>query len=505
MATDDALQRLRQRLDPYLSEVADWSARFNSGRPVDEPLAAIRARYPGFGDREVFLHVSEAAAATHADPEEPRRLKALRRFLAEELCVRASQDADDQIARFEREATVPLGEETLSFRAARARLPHESSRQRRTLLEKSLGDLLFAHTGPFAQRIEAQQRTADRLGFSSARALFEETAGFALQPLLDEAELTLERTEDAYRDLLAYFLKKLDATARPLPASGARRHDLFHLATGAFHAEHFRPEDLWQAVAGAAAQLGLPPDAEHHIRADTEKREGMRRHSFAAEVRVPESIWLAVGRPSGLDGVAGLLRALGCALQSAQRAAQGTAEDRRLGDPSVPAGFATNFELLAADEQFLRRVFHLGTPVAREVARLAAFNALTALRARCAMLPYELTLLSRGGAQEISDEYEERLRHALFVPVHRGFFLAEHRPFFQRAHQLRGDALEAVLHAHLRERFNEDYFRNPAAGRFLASLFAFGNRQDAAALAETVGGKLELTGAGARLVRILNA
>lgn len=70
---------------------------------------------------------------------------------------------------------------------------------------------------------------------------------------------------------------------------------------------------------------------------------------------------------------------------------------------------------------------------------------------------------------------------------------------------LRAWALETRLTAHLTGRFNEDWWRNPTAGRWLQGLFSRGGTDDAEALAREVSGKeLTLPEAGARLVALLD-
>jgi hypothetical protein len=70
---------------------------------------------------------------------------------------------------------------------------------------------------------------------------------------------------------------------------------------------------------------------------------------------------------------------------------------------------------------------------------------------------------------------------------------------------LRGWALEAVLLGKLREKFNEDFWRNPATGRWLKELSQRGQRDDATEIARQLGAELQLEAAGARLVKVMGA
>jgi hypothetical protein len=161
------------------------------------------------------------------------------------------------------------------------------------------------------------------------------------------------------------------------------------------------------------------------------------------------------------------------------------------------------FEHLLLEPAWNRRYLRLPQRVAKEASQMAAFVQLAALRTACALLPCELTLFQRGH-REGSSEYEERMGAALLVGVNPAFFLYEFLPQLSRTQVLRGFALEARLHFVLRERFNEDFWRNPAAGAWLIRLFSRGQRDDAAKLSQELGGPLELAPAGTRLVAALN-
>ena len=76
----------------------------------------------------------------------------------------------------------------------------------------------------------------------------------------------------------------------------------------------------------------------------------------------------------------------------------------------------------------------------------------------------------------------------------------------QRLASLDAWALEAHLVHVMRERFNEDWWRNPAAGRFLTDLAARGTTDDATTVAASLGrSTLEFTDASRRRVVVMGA
>ena len=182
---------------------------------------------------------------------------------------------------------------------ALARLPHESNRGRRTLLERATGNFLWDHRGRYGDRRDAALQTAERMGARDYPALREDVTGIPFARLVEAATETLRRTEDAYRDVLAYALKKLDPLLRPLPSGDGRRHDLQHALQAPWMDPFFRREDILPAVTRWLTEWGFHPTTSGRIRLDDEERPGKASRPFTAGVRVPGEVRLVVQRRAG--------------------------------------------------------------------------------------------------------------------------------------------------------------------------------------------------------------
>jgi len=339
------------------------------------------------------------------------------------------------------------------------------------------------------------------LGFPSYRALVEGASGVPLQPVLDGCAAALARSEDAYRDLLAYFLHKLDPRLRPLPAGGAQKHDLLRL--GALETP-FTRADLLPVATRWIADLGFSPDAERRIRIDSGPGPDARLESEVIPIDVPGKIQVRLAVAPGITSWRGALHALGRAQQLAGAAAELPPERRRLGDPAAGLACGLLFENALHDEAWLRRHLRLTAGESRETARLAAFLQLARLRECCAQLAFEISLHERGPSREMAGAYVEHLQGALQVSVHPGFFLSSVAPHLRAAARARAFALEAVLRRHLEERFNEDHWRNPAAGAWLRTRFAGGQPYRAEEPAQELGAQaLDLPRAADRLAAVM--
>jgi hypothetical protein len=504
---DRPLPLLRENLDDFLAALATSAWRSAAGLPQDSSLRELYEDSPEIASAEAFAAATEAVPKAQAkgDLLAVRRLRLLRDFIATQVEEALAAPEAEAVARLETRSSLPVDDGTLSLGEVLGQLPLEGNRTRRAVLENAAGGFLWDNRGRYGARHEATFRVAEKLGAPNYLALREDVSGIALQPLAEAAARTLRATEDAYRDVLSYVLKKVEPTLRPLPTGNARRHDLRAATQVPWMHAFFRREDGLPSVIRWLGEWGFHPSAEGRIRLDDETRPGKAARPITAAVRVPGEVRLVLQRHAGLDALGSLLHEYGHALHHAHVSEQLPLELRRLGDASVTEGFATLFERLLMDEEWLKRYAGLPTAPARDAARMAAFQALTVLRRHCARLGYELSLRTSGPSTERAEEYVDTQRQALFVEPHRGFFLFDVDPQLYVTRYLRGWALEARLTPFLTGRFNEDWWRNPSARQWLQGLFARGGTDDAETLAQEISGKeMALPEAGDRLVALLN-
>ncbi|PTL79035.1 peptidase M3 [Vitiosangium sp. GDMCC 1.1324] len=504
---DRPLPTLRANLDDFLADLATLHYRHAAGLAQALPLRELYEDSPEISSPEAFAAATETVPKAQAkgDSLGVRRLRLLRDFIATQVEEALAAPEAEAVARLEASARLPVDDRLLSFGEALGQLPHEPNRGRRALLESAAGGFLWDNRGRYGARRDAAFRVAEQLRAPSYVALREDVSGIELSKLAEAAEQTLRRTEDAYRDVLGYVLKKVDPLLRPLPSGNARRHDLQAATQVPWMSTFFRREDGLPAVVRWLGEWGFHPSAEGRIRLDDEERPGKASRPFTAAVRIPDEVRLVFQRRAGMDALGSLLHEYGHALHHAHVSEQLPLELRRLGDASVTEAFATLFERLLTQEEWLKRYLRLPSATARDASRMAAFQGLTVLRRHSAKLAYELSLYAHGASPQRAEEYTEAQRRALFVEAHPGFFLFDVDPQLYVARYLRAWALESRLTEHLTGRFNEDWWRNPTAGRWLQGLFARGGTDDAEALATEISGKgLTLPEAGDRLVALLD-
>jgi len=212
---------------------------------------------------------------------------------------------------------------------------------------------------------------------------------------------------------------------------------------------------------------------------------------------------LVVRPGGGPDDYAAFLHELGHALHFAHTDPRLPVEDRRLGDASVTETFAFLMDGLLRERGWLRRFVGLAQPA--DLLRFNAFHKLWFLRRYASKLEYELTLHADGPTARCADLYRDLLAGATLVDWPRELSLADLDPFFYAARYLRAWIFEAQLRELLRERFDEEWYRNDRTGPFLLALWQRGQRHPIEQLAVELGlGPLSLDPLLAQLTSALN-
>ena len=218
---------------------------------------------------------------------------------------------------------------------------------------------------------------------------------------------------------------------------------------------------------------------------DDEPRPNKTPRAFVATPRIPDEVILVVRPGGGPDDYAAYLHELGHALHFANTDPGLPVEYRRLGDPSVTEAWAFLLDGLLRERGWLKRFVGIGQP--REALRFTAFHKLWFLRRYAAKLEYELFLHAEGPGRRSREAYRDLLSDATQVDWPADLFLCDVDPFFYAARYLRAWIFEAQLRDLLRERFDEEWYRNDRTGPFLLALWRQGQRHTLEELAADLG------------------
>ena len=486
-----SINALTERTEDFLRQWAGARYRHQAGVGKRPLLAKLIEEFPELTRHDTFLQVRQACENARIDADRKASLQRLLRLLAWIHPLGSAAASLDETA-VELEKTVTSSLRTMPLADALGRIPDDGERERRHALERDTSDALWERQTPWARVIDATIHSSSQLGFHSVRAQYEALWGVPLQGWLEAAEKLLLTTEDAYRDLLGYALKRLDPQLKP---QAARWHDLQHLGIAPWMREHFRTEELTPAVRRTLEDLGLHPNANGRLQTDTEDREGKASGAHVAVLQVPDEVRLTLSPRGGLQAYSEALSGFGEAQLWANGPRTGGPLEKRLPDPALVQAIRMLFSHFLSEEGWHKRFLRLPSPAAREAARIYAFTALAQLRASAALFPYALEVFSRGPVRPLAEEYEDRLARALCVGVPRGGFLLCIEGVDPE--RLRAATLEVALSDTLRERFNEDFWRNPSTGKWFEG---FAGRVGTEATRPEPSG---LTRASQRLVRVM--
>lgn len=463
------LSRIRDDLEQFAEALSREEYLTRSGLKDESRAAVVRERFASLASRSDFEEVR--AASQEAEGEEAKRLRFLAEFLGTNRVEYQIRDASDRLITAEASQTLAVDGEHIPLRSAEVRIKNEPDRSRRAALESARLSAIAELAGLRREILEQSHGEAQRLGFAGYIPCCRELSGIDFSALRDLTQPILPRSLDMYRDLLGWYLpRRVGVELRE-----AQRHDLLRLFRAPEFDSHLPSQALREAADAPLRRMGIDPQAGGRIRIDDEPRPKKTPRAFVATPRIPDEVILVVRPGGGPDDYSAFLHELGHALHYAYTDARLPVEYRRLGDPSVTEAFAFLLDGLLRERGWLRRFVGLARPA--DLLRFTAFHKLYFLRRYAAKLTYELLLHEEGATSRCADAYRDLLAGATLVDWPRELYLADLDPFFYAARYLRAWIFEAQLRDLLRERFDEEWYRNDRTGPFLLTLWREGQRR----------------------------
>ncbi len=285
-------------------------------------------------------------------------------------------------------------------------------------------------------------------------------------------ERLLVRTEAIAGDLGAWLLER-HTGARPFPGD-AERHDVMHLIRAPRCSPAFPRGEMLRTCRRWAEAWPLDLDAKRAIRLDEEPRPLAREGACAVPIDPPDSVRVQLFPEEGPWALTQLLSALGAAQLFAGPPGNAPPEDLLCHDPALPIASGAIFAGLALDDGFRRRCAKVELSV--DDARALAVAHLFEARIAAAQTLASLEALRSGLGARTASLHRELFARASLTALPSGLALRDLDLFLSPWAELRGLALAARTRSHLRERFDEDWWRNPCALQPLRSLWMRGGR-----------------------------
>jgi len=411
---------------------------------------------------------------------------------------RATAGLDERQLAWETEAVLSVDGRKIPYLRAPIELQNTADRAFRQALDRvrsKTGAVGLA--GLRRDRIGYEHEVTRRLGGNDDYVTALATvARIDLEALGSACAVLLEETEGLYREALGRLARR----RLGLPVGELTRADVGWLFRADGWDAAFTPDALIPTAERHMSDLGLAARREGRVVFDTEERPAKQPRAFCVPVRVPDEVYLVLRPRGGHTDYRTFWHELGHAMHFAAIPGSAPFHARWLGDNSVTEGFAMLWDHLTIDRGWLGHY----TPLAGldDLVFELAVNELYMLRRYAAKLGYELWL-HRSDLGQPGPEYAQRLTDATLVRYPEEDALLDVDPAFYSARYLRAWQLEGTWAEVFQERYDEDWWRNPAAGTLVDDLMSRGQADGADAFAAAVDRTLSFAPAVQRLVRVL--
>ena len=402
--------------------------RHVAGLEAEPGIAALFASRPSAAHRAVAAALREAGDATLAG-----RVAALRAERAQAEAEERWRATEARVAGEGPDGAAPLASLELAA-------PGERDRGRRLAFARAAALALEPVAAAREEAVEARARGRAEVGLAPE------------WPAVVEGDGLLAATDDAWNDVLA-FASRRDLGVQPAPEGDLVRADLLHLLALPRWDGHFRPGMLSLAIRVTLEPLGLGVGGD--VRVDDAGRPAQWPGAHATGARV------SFRARGGAGDWQDLLAALG-------RAHAAAARPPRLRDPLAGEALAWLLGSIALEPRWLDERADVDRGRARDAVRELALRRLLALRADAAAL-------------RVATEVERGLSGAAWRGAHREALRAATSAEWDAvrasrdgdatllARRVLGAAAGEALRREVRERLDEDWWRNPRAGPWLAA------------------------------------
>jgi len=451
------LEAIKDEVDSLVRELERERARAIAGVELEPGLAHLFVAHPRAAHRATVAELRKVGNDALAD------------HVAGLRAERAAAEHEESWRAAEARAMATGPEGPASLAALELAVPREPDRARRLGFASAAAEALKESASAREAMLEASARAGAEVGLAP------DWRGVVLGDEL------LAATEDAYLEVLLYRARR-DPSLAPAPSGGLARADLLRLLALVSWDGLFRRGELAAAVRATAAPLRLDLD---RIRVDEGDRPAQWPGVHVTGAR------LSFRPRRGAGDWQDLLEALGRALAAAH-----TPPHRR--HPAWGAALGWLFGSLLLEPRWLLERAGVERRHAADLRRDLALRRLMALRARAAA--FRVASEVKRGLSGVAwrETYRDALTRAAgatwdAVRAARDGDAAEH------AAALAGVGAGEWLRAAVRERFDEDWWRNPRTAEFLAGLLAAGALPDSGDPREPARAAAVLVGAmGAR-------
>lgn len=485
------LERLRSEGQSFTEEISREGYLAHSGRKPSAEFTPIYEKYANVLGQDALDLTLDLFKSTAKGTEEHRSAALLLEWQIDSQASRSLAELDEREIAWESSARIQTADGSIiHYQAAAIEIANEKNRERRLDIDAARAGLARREHGPMRlERLQRERDYIESLGIARGyNSVFQEISGVSLTDLAEECTAFLRDTQPMWDETLPRYLKK----SLGITPGEATRADALALFRASEYDSAFPGASLQDSVARQLREMNVDPFAGGRIIYDIGERPGKRARAFCAPTRVPEEVYLVLRPHGGQSDYTTLLHEAGHALHFANVRPDYPFEYRWLGDNSVTESYAMLFDHRMQDKGWLLRYSDLGRAEVAGFLRRGGFEQLHYLRRYCAKLVYEVEAYGDADWDDLPDLYVETLSRATSFQYNSADAFIDFDPRYYSSRYLRAWQLQALLDESLVERFDADWYRNPAAGPWMTrELWAEGQRETAEELAARVGAKGE--------------
>lgn len=488
--TSISLDRLRHDGQAFMEEMSREYYLAMGGLKKNAELQPIYEKYAGIMTPDTLAMTMEAFRGASPRSEDQQRARMMFEWLVGLQSGRELAPMDEREMAWEASAMVTLADGSkIQFERVPIEMANSGDRQRRLAIQDARAKLVAAELAPLRrERFQRERDIIERLDLADGyNATWELITGISLGDLRAQCERFLRDTQAMWDETAPRFIKRV----LNIDAKDATRADALALFRAHAFDKAFPANEMETRVQRQVREMGIDPLASGRIRLDTGEREGKRSRAFCAPVRVPDEVYLVLRPHGGQTDWSTFLHELGHALHFGYIRPDYPFEYRWLGDNSVTEGYAMLFDGLMQDKGWLARYTDLGAAQLGEFTRSGGFEELHFMRRYCAKFIYETQLYGGDVRWEaLPDLYVDLLTSSTTFRYSTADAFVDVDPSYYSARYLRAWQLQSLIAETLRERYDEDWWRNPRAGPWLVqSLLSEGQRDLAHDLVKRVTGR----------------
>ncbi|MBI2756291.1 MAG: hypothetical protein HYX52_06245 [Chloroflexi bacterium] len=455
------LERFEATAEAFLKARTGRAWAFATGAAPGRSLRTLYERdFPDFLSRDLWDDLADAPI------EEPRRKQRLQALLLSAQVEGRTAEAAARASRLESSATIILEEQREApWRSAPFRWSRENAASERHTLEHAWRTTLSGEINPVLERWQDGLSLAvSDLGLPSWMDAWSAAQSVDLAAVDRLADQTLSLGGDLYGSALGVYLAQLS-----LPLDDAWWADLAWACGAPRIPTPFHDGGVMPVTVRTFRDLGFDIDEQLQLR--LERVDGLQNGAvnLCASIDPPEDVRLGLAPRGGWRDSASMLGLLGEAQAWAHLDPSMPFWERRLGDETTVRASGLLFEGLVRERDFLAE--RLEWPESHDF-RIVATLAWCARTRRLAAEWQHLRRLwadpAAGGlAADYADGMSAALRVRTFPDTRLLMLLDAPRRPLGAASELRAEVFAAHLRRFLRREFDEDWWRNPRAGRFL--------------------------------------